>query len=56
METLVEEHSRRTVELGNDDSFGSVDYEGSGRSHVRNVPEEHVLDPGLKVFVVLVAA
>ena len=53
---LVEEHARGPVELGNDDALRSVDDEGAGRRHVRDVAQIHVLDPRVEVFVLGIGA
>ena len=56
MHALVEEHARGPVELGNDDALRSVDDEGAGRRHVRDVAQIHVLDPRVEVFVLGIGA
>jgi hypothetical protein len=53
---LVEEHARGTVQLGNDDTLGSVDDESAGRGHVGDVPQIDVLNPRVKVLVLGVGA
>ena len=35
---VIEEHTRRTVQLGDDDALGAVDDEGAVIGHQRNFP------------------
>ena len=44
------------MELGHYDALGTVDDEGSGRRHVRDVAQIYVLNLGLEVLVLGVAA
>jgi hypothetical protein len=44
------------VELGYDDALRSIDDEGAGRGHVRDVAQVHVLDPRVEVFVLGIGA
>jgi hypothetical protein len=53
---LVEEYAGAAVQLGYDDTFGSVDDERTGRCHIRDVAEIHVLNPGFETLVVGVGA
>ena len=53
---LAEEYARRAVQLGNDDTFGTVDDEGSAGSHVRDGAQIDVGDHRIEVFVFLVRA
>ncbi len=48
---LVEEHARRPVQLGHDNALGTVDDERAGRSHIRDVPQIYVLNPGVEILV-----
>ena len=43
MNTLIEEHARRTVELTDDHPLGSVDDERPPVRHERDVSEENIL-------------
>ena len=40
---VLEEHARRTVELGHDDPFGAVDDQGAGVGHERDLAHVHLL-------------
>ena len=44
------------MQLGDDDSFRSVDYECAGRRHIRDVAEIHILDSCVKVLVLRISA
>jgi hypothetical protein len=50
----TEKHPWRPVKLGNDDPFCTVNDEGSARGHIRDHPQIHILDDGLKIFVLRV--
>ena len=56
MHALIEEHTWRTVKLGYDYPFRSVDDECAGRCHVRNIAEIHILDPCVEVLVLRISA
>ena len=56
MHALVEENARGAVQLGHDDTFRTVDDEGSRRSHVGDVAQIDVLDAGVEIFVIRVGA
>ena len=56
MHALAEEDARRAVQLGNDDTFGTVDDEGSAGRHVRNGPQIDVGDHRVEIFVFLIRA
>ena len=56
MHALVEEYARRPVELGYDDALRTVDDECSGRSHIWDIAQIHVLDSRVEVLVIRVAA
>jgi hypothetical protein len=40
---VLEEHARRTVQLGHDDPLGTVDDEGAVVGHERNLAHVHFL-------------
>ena len=44
------------MQLGYDDTLGTVDYEGSSRSHVRYVAEVYVLYLGVEILMFGIAA
>ena len=52
MDTLSEENTRRTVQLGNDDTLGTVDHESTVARHVRNCTQEHILNKRTEVLMV----
>ena len=54
MGALSEEDTRRTVELRDDDTLGSVDNKGSLLGHVGNLTEINILNNRGKVLVVRV--
>ena len=54
MSALSEEDARRTVELRDDDTHGSVDNKGSLLGHVGNLTEINILNNRGKVLVVRV--
>ena len=56
VERLPEEYAGRTVQLGDDDAFGSVDHERARRGHVRDGSQVHVLHDGLEVLVIRIGA
>ncbi len=53
---LVEENARGAMQLGDDDALGTVDDEGAGRRHVRDIAEVHVLHSRVKILVLRVGA
>ena len=54
MYTLTEEHTRRTVQLRNDNTFSSVDNESTLRSHVRDRSQINILNNGIEIFMIRV--
>ena len=56
MHALVEENSGRAVKLRYYDSLRSVDDEGTGRGHVRDVAQIDVLYAGIEVLVLGIGA
>ena len=51
MDALSEKDTRRPVELGYDYTFRPVDDEQSTLRHIGDGPQIHVLDDGIKIFV-----
>ena len=56
MSALAEKHTRRPVELRNDDALGTVDHEGALLGHIRNRAEIYILDRGVKILMVGIGA
>ena len=56
MHALAEEYARRTMELGHDDAFSTVDDERTPFGHIGNRPEVHVLNDDAEIFVFVVRA
>ena len=56
MNVLSEEHTRRTVQLGNDDTLSTVDNERTVGRHIGNGAKEHVLNHSTEVLVVGISA
>ena len=54
--TLSEEHTRRTVQLGNHDTLCPVDDESAFFCHIRNRTEIHILYHRIEIFVIRVSA
>ncbi len=54
MYTLTEEHTWGTVQLRNDNTFSTIDYESSLRSHIRDRTQINILDNCIEIFVVRV--
>jgi len=52
MNALTEEHTRRAMELSNDNTLGTVDHECAVICHVRNSTQEDILDERTKVLVI----
>ena len=53
---LSEEHARRTVQLGYDDTLRTVDDERSAFGHIGDRPEVHVLNDDAEILVLVVRA
>ena len=52
----AEEYTRRTVQLAHNHTFSTIDNERTLRGHIRDCPQEHVLNDGIKVLMVRVGA
>ena len=56
MHALAEEHSRRTMQLGYDDTLRTIDDERTAFCHIGNRTEVHVLNDDAEIFVLVVRA
>ena len=56
MHALSEEHARRTVQLGYDDTLRTVDDERTAFGHIGNRTEVHILNDDTEIFVLVVRA
>ena len=52
MDALTKEYTRRTVQLRNNHTFSTINYEGAFRSHIRNRSQIHILNHCVKIFVI----
>ena len=54
MYRLTKEHARRTVQLRNNYTLGTVYDKRASWRHVRDISKEHILNDGLEIYVLLV--
>jgi len=51
MKTCTEKYARRTVQLRNNYTFGTIDNKSAFRSHIRDHSQVYVLYDSFEVFV-----